>query len=77
MSRLAKRPLLHASVGNHRLELWQASRYGDFQILHFVGSHLIPLHRCARTETRAREEFERAVEHYATVDQSQFQGEAA
>jgi hypothetical protein len=77
MSRLTKRPLLHASVGNHRLELWQASRYGDFQILHFVGSHLIPLHRCARTETRAREEFERAVERYAALGQSDLKGEAA
>jgi hypothetical protein len=57
--------LVTAAIGVHRFELWAAPQYGDFQILHYAGSHLIPLHRCASTETSGREAFERLVERYA------------
>jgi hypothetical protein len=63
-SQRKSKALVTADVGVHRFELWAAPQYGGFQILHYAGRYLIPLHRCARTETSGRETSERLVERY-------------
>ena len=45
----ARKPLTSAHVGEHLFEVWRTP-YGDFQILHYVGRYLIPLHRTEPTE---------------------------
>ena len=65
----ARKPLTSAHVGAHLFEVWRTP-YGDFQILHYVGRYLIPLHRTEPTEPRARELFERVVERYTESEAS-------
>ena len=62
----SRRPLLRSTVGRHRFELWQA--YDCYQIIHWIGETLVPLHRTEFQETRARGIFERTVENYTNKE---------